>query len=194
MFSRPLIRGKFVCSLIYGIILSMKIAIATTSELKIRALKDALDKLGVNAEIVQRKTDSGVSSQPFGFEEMTLGAKNRVAQCKKELNADLFLSVESGIAPIEGNFFDVACAYALSNDGKESISYSSGYFLPEWMVREVKEKNTELGHITQRLSGGGEKDPLRYLSGDSMRREELLSQAIALALVKLSKEEKYLKA
>lgn len=171
----------------------MKIAIGTTSELKVRALKDALYKLGIEAEIAPIKTNSSVSNQPFGYEETTKGAKNRSATAFEKESPDMALGVESGLIEIEENYFDIACIFIKTKDGEESISYSSGYFTPKWIIDEIKENNTEYGYITQRLSGNDEKDPLKYFSVGKMKREELLSQAIEIALVKILNKEKYIK-
>lgn len=171
----------------------MKIVIGTTSDLKIRSLKEALVRFGVQAEVVSLKTDSKVSSQPFGYDEMILGAKNRVRQCQEEINPDIAIAVESGLVEIQGNYFDIACVYALSKTGEESISFSSGFFTPPWIVDEIKEKNTEYGFITQRISGDPDKDPQKYFSGGVIKRDELIFQAIILALTKLFNDKRYLK-
>ncbi|MBA3733069.1 DUF84 family protein [Patescibacteria group bacterium] len=169
----------------------MKIAIATASELKIRALKDALSVLNIDAEILFGKTSSGVAEQPFGYLETSKGAHNRVMQCKEAFDPDIAVAVESGLIPIEGSHFDIACVHVISKEGKESIAYSSGYFIPEWMVKEVRVNNTDIGIIAQRLSNSTDKDPLNYFSKELIKREALLSQAIVLALIKLLNEDKY---
>lgn len=169
----------------------MKIGIATTSELKIRALKNALEKFKLESEIVSIKSESGVSSQPFGYEETARGAKNRVTSILEKGNMDMAVAVESGLIEIEGSYFDVACVYIKTKEGDESFAYSSGYFVPEWMIQEIKEKKTELGFITQRLSGDSDKDPLKYFSNGQTKREELLSQAIEIAFIKIFNEGKY---
>ncbi|MDQ5969065.1 MAG: inosine/xanthosine triphosphatase [Patescibacteria group bacterium] len=170
----------------------MKIAIGTTSELKVRALKSAVVQIDLDAEIIPHKTDSGVSVQPFGYDEIILGATNRAMQCKKDLDCDISLSVESGLVKIGDDYFDIACVCAISKDGNKSFTYSAGYFVPEWMIREIKENKTELGFITQRLSGDTDKDPLKYFSNNVIKREELLSQAIILAIVKLFNVDRYI--
>jgi inosine/xanthosine triphosphatase len=170
----------------------MKIAIATESELKVRALKEALGALNIDAEVIAGKTDSKVSKQPFGYEETCKGALNRVTQCKQTFNPDIAIAIESGLIEIEENYFDIACVYAISKENKKSITFSSGYFVPDWMIKEIKEKDTEIGEITKKLSGDTDKDPLKYFSGNSIKREDLLSQAVALALVKLFNESKYI--
>lgn len=168
----------------------MKVAIGTTSELKIRALKNALTKLGVESEIISLKTESGVPNQPFGYEEATKGAKNRSEAVLVESSSDIAIGVESGLIEIEGNYFDIACVY-IKTKNDVSVSYSAGYFTPQWIIDEIKETDTEYGHITQRLSHDSDKDPIKYFSEGKIKREELLSQAIELALIKIFNKEKY---
>ena len=143
--------------------------------------------------MVSLKTNSGVSDQPFGYDETILGAKNRVKQCRDEINPDISIAVESGLIEIQGNYFDIACVYALSIDGDESMSFSSGFFTPKWIIDEIKENNTEYGFITQRISGDPDKDPQKYFSDGIIKRNELISQAIILALTKLFNEKRYIK-
>ena len=171
----------------------MKIAIGTTSELKVRSLKEALYRFDIETEVISLKTDSKVSNQPFGYDETILGAKNRVKQCQEEINPDIAIAVESGLVEIQGNYFDIACVYAVSKSGVESMSFSAGSLTPQWIIDEIKEKNTEFGFITQRISGGEEKDPQKYFSNGVIKRNELISQAIVLALSKLLNENRYLK-
>lgn len=169
----------------------MKIVIGTKSELKIRALKNALEKFKFDTEVISIKTESGVSSQPFGYEETIKGAKNRVISVFEKENPDIAVAVENGLISIEGGHFDIACVYIKTREGDESFAYSSGYFVPGWMIQEIKENKTELGFITQRLSGDSDKDPLKYFSSGKMKREELLSQAIEIALIKIIHKDKY---
>lgn len=171
----------------------MKIAIGTTSELKVRALKSALDKYKVEAEIIPIKTDSGISKQPFGYEETIKGAENRAKKALKESGADFAMGVENGLMEIKENYFDLACIYIISKDGEESMALSSGVLMPGWMIDEVRKKDTEIGEITTELSGDPEKDGFKYLSNGTVKREESLSQAILLALAKIFNKEKYQK-
>lgn len=170
----------------------MKIAIGTTSDLKVRALKNALAKLEIEGEIAPLKTESGVSNQPFGYKETTKGAMNRATAAFEKEAPDLALGIENGVVEIEGNYFDIACVCIKTNQDI-SISYSAGHPTPQWIIDEIKETNTEYGHITQRLSGDSEKDPLKYFSDGKIKREEVLSQAIEIALIKIFNKAKYQK-
>ena len=172
----------------------MEIAIGTTSELKIRACKEALSKLGIENELFTIKAQSGVPDQPFGFEQITQGAKSRASEALKLTeNADFSIGVENGLVKIDEieQWFDIPCVYIITKDGDESYSFGSAYFVPDWMIDRIKKENTELGFIIQGLDSGAEKDPIGYFSSGKFKREEILTQAIVCALVKTIKKEKY---
>jgi len=89
-----------------------------------------------------------------------------------QLNAEIASGKRINTVPeveIEGNYFDIACVYIKTKD-TDSVAYSAGYFTPKWIIDEIKEKNTEYGHITQRLSGDSEKDPIKYFSDSKIKR------------------------
>jgi inosine/xanthosine triphosphatase len=169
----------------------MKIGIGTTSELKIRALKEALEKLGIEYDVVPMKTDSGISNQPFGYEEIIKGANTRAKKVLDELNADIGVGIENGLVEIGENYFDVACIFVISKDGETSTAFSSAILMPKWIIEEIKEKNTEVGEITKRLSGDPEKDGFKYFTNGVITRKEALIPAIVFAFAKILNKEKY---
>ncbi len=172
----------------------MKIAIGTTSKLKIEALKDALDKLGLKAEIASIKTDSGVSNQPFGFDEIIIGARNRTDKSLKETSADIGVGIENGLVEIEDNYFDVAGVFVVSKTGENSTAFSAAILMPDWIIREIKENKTEVGEITKKLSGDEEKDGFKYFTNGAITRREALSQALVFAFAKIINKGRYLKS
>lgn len=171
----------------------MKISIGTKSELKIWALNKSAGKFFENIEIVSVKTDSGVSTQPFGYAEIILGAKNRANSALEITEGDISCGIENGLIEIENQYYDIACVFLKTKQGKESISFSSGYFVPDWIIDEIKKNNYEFGFITQKLSGDSDKDPIKYFSNDKIKREEIISQAIDIAFIKIINKDKYKK-
>jgi hypothetical protein len=65
------------------------VAIGSTSEIKIRAVKKALTKCNSTASVVWGKTSSGVPEEPIGFQQVLTGAQNRAHQILEEKKADL---------------------------------------------------------------------------------------------------------
>ncbi len=168
----------------------MKIVVGTTSELKLRAVRLALAKLNIMAEIITHKAVSNVPDQPRGFQEITAGAKNRAMDSLKNTDADMSIGIENGevkINEIDQNF-DFPCICVITKAGDESFAFGASYFVPDWMIDD----DLELGLIIQRIDPSQkEKDPVRYFSNDLIKREELLANGIACALIKILNKQKY---
>lgn len=171
----------------------MKIALGTVSELKIRAAKAALFKLDIKAEIIPLKTPSGIANQPFGIEEISLGAKNRAIGALEQSGADISLGVESGLIKNDelGCWLEVAVAVVYTKDGSTYLAYSTAYPVPTWVVESVRENHSEMGEFIKRINPEAEKDPLKYFSNGYLKREEVLSQAILCAFMEWVNPGKY---
>ena len=172
--------------------MTIKVALGTTSELKIRATKQAFEKYDL-ADVKGVKTDSNVSDQPFGYGEIISGARNRArsALADKAINdASLGIGIESGLIEISelSQYFDIPCVCVLDEAGKESIAFGSGYRVPDWAVEKIKEEKTELGEVISTH----EKDPIGYLSNGKLNREEIICQAVEVALAEMFNKKKYI--
>ncbi|MEI8143253.1 MAG: inosine/xanthosine triphosphatase [Candidatus Berkelbacteria bacterium] len=169
----------------------MKIAIGTTSELKIRACEVALKKFDIDNELISIKTESGVADQPFGFGDIVIGARNRATQALNNVeNAELGIGIENGLIQIEeiDQWFDLPCICISRRDGGERIAFGAGYNIPFELIERIKNENTELGKIIQEFDSSAEKDPIGYFSGGKLKREEIIAQAIECALTKIGGE------
>ncbi len=163
----------------------MKIGLGTESPIKVRALNKALEALGLQSEVLTMKTETEVSDQPFYFEETYKGALNRATQVLENTSADVAIGLESGLMYITADerWYDMASVVVKTREGVLTSTWSSGYWIPTQLVEQVKSRGVELGVIIQELAGGGEKDPLKYLAQDKLKREDVLALAIQTALV-----------
>lgn len=171
----------------------MKLALGTKNKLKIRALKQALMHLGIEGGIESFEVDSSVSEQPFGFSETIKGAENRADRALKlSSDASFGIGIENGLVKVSeiDEWYDVSCICIIEANGDKSYSFGSFYFIPDWMVDEVKKEKTNLGAIILSL-GQDEKDPIGYFSSEKFKREETLTQAVTCALIKIIYKEKY---
>ena len=171
----------------------MKIAAGTTSALKIRAIESALVRFGLQAEVVGYTVSSGVSDQPFGFDQIVAGAGARAKAALGESGAEMAIGIENGLVEIDGRHFDIPCVVVVTGKGDESMSFGSALFVPEWIIERIKIEDMEFGHVIQDISGVDEKDPQKYLSNGEIKREEMITQAIVLAMNKIINANKYLK-
>jgi non-canonical (house-cleaning) NTP pyrophosphatase len=147
----------------------MIIAVGATSEIKTQAVEETLATLVPEAQILT--LNMGVEEQVFGFDQITQGAQKKAQQALELQKADMGVGVENGLVQIEANgWFDFLCVIAVTSEQKESISFSNGFFIPDWVVNEIKEKQTKLSTIIDRLSAGKDQDPLVYFSNHMLTR------------------------
>lgn len=164
----------------------MKIAVGTTSDLKLRAVRKAFNRAGIGAEIISRKVKSGVPKQPFSEKEIREGAANRARNAAKEAStADYGLGIESGIALKNRKYFELAACVAVNPDGEIiGEAFSAAVEIPAKVVRLIKDNDSEAGIIARELGGIQEKDPLLWYTGRKMSRDKILEDAVFLALCK----------
>jgi inosine/xanthosine triphosphatase len=184
-------------------------AIGTKSALKIRAVEAALSQLeqrGITQlgdlhfspwEIRASETDSKIPAQPFGHEQMFTGALNRARAARVAHGAEIGIGIENGlvnISPEDGRhcWFDLsAIAIVYPRCQIMGLSLGAALPVPYDMVREVREQQSELGSVIQKRAGGGEKDPLKYLSKNVLDRESAITQAVLCAFAPIISADEY---
>lgn len=184
--------------------MSLIIGLGSESALKVRATHRALTAIlerGVmqlenvslkRYDLRTGKTESGVPDQPFGPDQMFLGATNRARAALKAHNADIGIGIENGLLNVGTYWFDPPAVVVLY-PRTQIVGRALGAALPipTDMVRAVKERDTELGVIVQERAGGGEKDPHKFLSKGVVDREEIIAQAILSAFAPLISADEY---
>ena len=168
------------------------VAVGTVSALKLRAVGVAFEKLGLDADISSHGIASGVPDQPFGIPQMREGATNRCAGIRSMFpQAEFALGIESGIVKKGDTWYDTICVHALRASVGTNEAYSAFFPIPAWIVKEIQTRSSELGEVVKILAAGGEKDALKYFSHDTLKREEILAQAIVCALMPLIFTDRY---
>ena len=168
-----------------------KIVVGSESALKIRAVTAAFQLFSLSPQIIPCKADSGIGSQPIGTNQMEKGARGRVHHAQRlQPGADLYIGIENGLVYQDGRWYDPTCI-VIDSDGSESVAFGAYFPIPTWMVHKTTHNKSELGEIVKELAGGGEKDPMAYLSKGHLPREQLLSQAVCCALTPLLWEDRY---
>ena len=119
----------------------MKVLIATKNQGKIEGAKRALLNYYNDIEIKGIPVDSDVGEQPVD-NEIYIGAKNRVKNLKKyakenNINAELYLSIESGINKLLGRWMITNIAVIEDNKEFESYGTSPSFPVPERLVQDI---------------------------------------------------------
>ncbi len=167
----------------------MRLMIATENAAKIESAKRAFSDYFENIEIIGVKIDSEVNEQPVN-EETKLGATNRLNNLKKyckenKINADYYLSIETGIIDLYGTYFNMNIAAISDNSEKISYGTSGAYPIPKKYIEIIKEKSlgTLFNEIygndeTRHTKGGG----IEALSHGKISRADLGTSAFIMAL------------
>ncbi len=169
----------------------MKVLIATKNQGKIEGANKALLNYFDDIEIIGIPVESNVSEQPVN-DEIYIGAKNRVKNLKayakkNNMEADLYLSIESGINNLLGRWMITNIAVIEDNDGFETYGTSPSFPVPERLVQEII--NTDLSQVMNKIY---EKDDERHNKGgaiqllthDKLSRIDLTEMAFIMALTK----------
>lgn len=169
------------------------VIVGTESALKLRAVEAALSALGFHVKPIGCKAESNVNVQPIGKKEMETGAINRAQHARLlHPSANLYIGIESGLVYELNRWYDSACTVVIAgNNNTPHIAFGAHFPIPVWMVMQVVRRNSGLGTIIRELAGGGEKDPMKWLSGSTILREQLLSQAVHCALVQILYAERF---
>lgn len=173
----------------------MKVLIATKNQGKIEGAKRALLTYFDNIEIQGIPVNSDVSEQPVN-DEIYTGAKNRVTNLKRyaqenNIEADLFLSIESGINNLLGRWMITNIAIIEDNTDFESYGASPSFPVPERLVKEIID--TDLSQVMNKIftkdderhnRGGG----IQLLTHNKISRIDSTEMAFIMALTKYINE------
>lgn len=167
----------------------MKILVATKNPGKIEGAKRALSHYFDDIDIQGIPVESEVSEQPVN-DEIYTGAKNRIKNLKayaKENNmqADLFLSIESGISNSLGAWMIINIAIIEDENGFESCGTSPSFPVPDRLVEDVIK--TDLNNVMHKIlnhdldmrnKGGG----IQALTHNKVTRIDFTESAFIMAL------------
>lgn len=169
----------------------MKIVIGTKNQGKIEGARKALENYFDDIEIQGIPVESNVSEQPVN-DEIYIGAKNRIKNLKKYCNenniqADLYLSIESGINNSLRRWMITNIAVIEDNEEFESYGTSPSFPVPDRLVEDVIK--TDLSQVMNSIfikdeerhkKGGG----IQLLTHEKVSRIDLTQQAFIMALTK----------
>ena len=176
----------------------MNVLIATKNQGKIEGATRALKKFFENINICGISVDSNVPEQPVN-NEIYQGAKNRINNLKKyakenNIDADLYLSIESGINNLLGDWMITNIAIIEDRNGNISCGASPSFPVPEKLVEDII--NTNLNQVMCNIlnqsddlhnRGGG----IQILTHDKISRIDLAELAFIMALTKHVNGEKW---
>lgn len=176
----------------------MKVLIATKNQGKIEGAKRALLRYFNDIDIQGIPVSSNVSEQPVN-DDIYIGAKNRVKNLKKycrenNINADLYLSIESGISDSLGRWMITNVAIIEDEKDFESYGTSPSFPVPDKLVKKIIDTdlssviNSIFGTDEERRNKGG---GIQLLTHNEISRIDLTEIAFIMALTKYINDEKW---
>ena len=160
----------------------LKVAIATTSQEKIKGIKEGVLRFyklePSEIKLYSMRMESGVPCQPFGDETYN-GALNRVEGIREKLpeDVDLYISCEAGIENQFGQYFNVQVVCIFDNKSKQYFwGKSSGWQIPTEDIKIIKCKTLDYYLRNKGINS------IEELLGTKNSRSLMIRQATELAL------------
>jgi non-canonical (house-cleaning) NTP pyrophosphatase len=112
----------------------LMIALGTTSDQKITYLKEVLEELKIQAQLIPTEVASGVSDQPKTTEETEQGSINRAQEAfGKALEADFAMGIEVGYHKNNKDEYEMFCwVTIIDKNGYQLSSQSHKFLLPKY--------------------------------------------------------------
>lgn len=172
----------------------MKVLVGTKNPGKIQGAKEALEKYYKNIDIQGIPVSSDVSKQPID-NEIYEGAKNRVNNLiryakEKNIKAEYFLGVESGITNLLGKWIIISIAVIKDKNGYESWGTSAGFPVPDKYVDKIisTELSEVMDNISQEKNLRSGKGSISFLTNDRINRIDLTRESFIMALTQYVNE------
>ncbi len=144
----------------------MKIVIGSLRQPKIDAVKSAFAKVQKGrtekapVEFLARESDSNIPAMPLSIKQLMTGAYNRVQNLKEEDRdspdkPDFYVGLEGGffgeVSPEQKRWYFLQ-SWVYVSDGEQGYFGASGATpVPEQIVNEVLEGNSELGDVIDKF-------------------------------------------
>lgn len=162
----------------------MKVAVGSTSPVKIQAVKEAFREVFKKVEIVGVKVDSGVSSQPFK-EEIIKGSLNRAKNALKLTSADFGVGIESGVTKLGEKWYNLGFITIIHKEGRMGTGTSGWFECPQNVLEKLKDRK-ELGQAMSELTGRADikkqEGAIGIFTKGKVTRKELYKHGVFMAL------------
>lgn len=170
----------------------IKLAVGTASKQKIGYLKDILNKLAIDWDVVATEVVSGVSDQPMTSDETLRGSINRAKEAlDKNPEADLSIGIEVGYHPDKSNKYEIFCWATVLDRNGVIISKESHRFLLPKFHQEILNRNLRISDYLSKYFETGEDAVTQYLAEMIRGRKPFIDSAIEQALILYLKKEDF---
>jgi MGT family glycosyltransferase len=168
-----------------------KTVVTSKSKIKIEAVREVV---GDVAEIIGYDPQLPFDEQLVGIDEIVFSASERLKSAKINCpEADLYVSIVSGLKNNYHNFVDVGVVLTSNRLGKTSIAVSAPLNLPLSSTQKAKIRGLNkftVGNILSEEMGNHiyDKDPHSLMTQGKQTRKELLIKAVREAIDRLCED------
>ena len=170
----------------------IKIAVGTTSESKIKYLKNVLKELKIKAKLFPVAIQSGVSEQPKTTSETERGAINRATSALEKVEyADFSIGIEVGYHK-EKHGYEMFCWVAIvDKNGYQVLNQSHKFLLPKYYQEVLNKDHYVNEYLDGYLKNKKDKNVAKKHIDNIVRyRKPFIENALKHALVRyLNKED-----
>lgn len=169
----------------------VRISIATSNHLKVEGVKTVFSTLMSNIAVEQDSRFNSENNQPFGDQVIELANERALFSLK---DYDYSVGIEAGVFQNRFNntYYDVHCAVVIDRNGTLTTGFSSGFQIPESIVRELK-RGMDISSAFEKLKEtpfiGSREGLVGYLSDNRVIRSDLIEEAVRNALIPRMKPE-----
>ncbi len=171
----------------------IKVAVGSQNPVKVNAVESAFTKMMGECEIIGVSVPSGVSDMPMSHDEIVKGAKNRAQAALELVDADYGVGLEGGMEDSGLGTFLVGFVAIVNKEGQWGYSLGGGLYMPEKIVKIVKESGRELGCIMDELRGVNNSKQhegcVGYFTDNLIDRQESFEKPTISALSRFKKKE-----
>ncbi len=169
-----------------------RIVVGSMSPIKLRAVQLALERIGLDADVVGLEVASGVPEQPYGRQQTLEGAANRaraaLEACRK---GEYAIGIENGLVPSGPHVLDMAYVVIYAPPARRLVRRSLGIPVPPEVVEAALSSRPArtAGDIEAERSGADPHDPHRAWSKGMTDRETILVNVLYPALLAATVDE-----
>ncbi len=171
----------------------IKVAVGSLNPVKVNAVKSAFTEMLGECDVVGVSVPSGVSNMPMSFTEITQGARNRAQAALQAEGADYGVGLEGGLNETDLGTFLMGFVAIINKQGVWGYSGGEGLYMPEKIVKIVKESGRELGEVMDDLRGlkntKQHEGCIGYFTDNLIDREESFKIPTICALSRFKKSE-----
>ena len=172
----------------------LHVAVGSLNPIKVNAVRSALERASIPAEVHAISVPSGVPAMPLGYDEMARGARQRALAACAALGAHWGVGLEGGVEFDTDGAAWLYSVVAIVDGQRESLARGGQILVPPRFVAQLR-AGAELGALMDGLLGTSNikqnQGAIGYLTGGLITRESALNDVFCRALAPFLHAELY---